>query len=131
MPVPWRISSTFTTPLAKHRHLQIARNVVQEEILEDVGTGVGPSRLASLPHTLDQPRVVARPVILGKQMLVRVYKGKRADLSRSRSVCVSTDDSLRWARLARDGFRPFGRLGPATPLRADASQNEVITASTQ
>ena len=62
------------------RNLQIARHVVHEEILEDVGTGVAPSRLASLPHTLDQPRVVARPLILGKQMLVRVHKGKRADL---------------------------------------------------
>src|SRR6266540_2050863 len=62
------------------RYLQIARHVVHEEILEDVGTGVAPSRLASLPHTLDQPRVVARPLILGKQMLVRVHQFKRADL---------------------------------------------------
>jgi hypothetical protein len=50
------------------------------KILEDVGTVVVPSRPAGLPQLLDELRVVARPLILGKEMLVRVYKGKRADL---------------------------------------------------
>ncbi len=75
-----RIEETLNRLLRGAGNLEITRHVVQEEILEDVGTGVAPPRLAGLSHFLDQPRVVARPLILGKEMLVRVHEGKRADL---------------------------------------------------
>jgi hypothetical protein len=55
---------------------KIARHVVHEEILEDVGTLVSPPALSILLHPLDEFRVVPRPLILGKKMLVRVYKGQ-------------------------------------------------------
>jgi hypothetical protein len=75
-----RIEETPKRLLRGAGDLEITSHVVEEEILEDVGTGAAPSRPAILPHVLDQLRVVARPLILGKEMFVRVDKGKRADL---------------------------------------------------
>jgi hypothetical protein len=69
-----RVEESLDRLLRGAGNLQITRHVVQEQILEDVGTVVAPSRLAVLPRLLDELRVVARPLILGKQVLVGVDK---------------------------------------------------------
>src|SRR5205823_4407483 len=57
-------------------NLQVGRNVVQEEILEDVGTVIAPSRLPIVLHLLDELRVVARPTILREEVLMGVHKSE-------------------------------------------------------
>jgi hypothetical protein len=69
-----RVEQPLNRSLRRTGNLQIARHVVHEEVLKDVGTIVAPPRLASLLHSLDQLRVVARPLILREQVLVCVHK---------------------------------------------------------
>ena len=89
-----RIEQTLNRRLRRAGNLQITRHVVQEQILEDVGSGVvhpgWPSfRISSIIVALS-------PAHCSSPRRCSCVSTRASELiSRPRSVCVSTDDSLR------------------------------------